>query len=354
MIIDELLQLGICLFLPISLYFNYLTYIKILEVKETSMIFEFALISSVLLILKYNNLEIIYTSVILLIPVIIALIKKKFIVVTFLLLIITYELSNNIYDVSFFMLIQTIIIFIIYLFLINTFLKIGTNIIDLSNIEKELAKEKELRSSISKLTHELKNPIAVCNGYLEMLNLEDKEKTKHYINIIREEINRSKIIIDEFSSFGKLKSITKEEIDLTMLLEETINLLKPLYKEHNASIVFKTKKEVYINADYNKLKQVIINILKNTIEARNENEKLIANIKLTENKKSILLTIEDNGLGMDKDTLSKVSNIFFTTKQNGTGLGLAFSKEVINLHQGTITIKSKLNIGTTISIILPK
>lgn len=354
MIIDELLQLGIFLFLPISLYFNYLTYIKILEVKETSMIFEFALISSVLLILKYNNLEIIYTSVILLIPVIIALIKKKFIVVTFLLLIITYELSNNIYDVSFFILIQTIIIFIIYLFLINTFLKIGTNIIDLSNIEKELAKEKELRSSISKLTHELKNPIAVCNGYLEMLNLEDKEKTKHYINIIREEINRSKIIIDEFSSFGKLKSITKEEIDLTMLLEETINLLKPLYKEHNASIVFKTKKEVYINADYNKLKQVIINILKNTIEARNENEKLIANIKLTENKKSILLTIEDNGLGMDKDTLSKVSNIFFTTKQNGTGLGLAFSKEVINLHQGTITIKSKLNIGTTISITLPK
>ena len=171
---------------------------------------------------------------------------------------------------------------------------------------------------------------------------------------LREEINRSKIIIDEFSSFGKLKTITKEEIDLTMLLEETINLLKPLYKEHNASIVFKTKKEVYINADYNKLKQVIINILKNTIEARNENEKLIANIKLTENKKSILLTIEDNGLGMDKDTLSKVSNIFFTTKQNGTGLGLAFSKEVINLHQGTITIKSKLNIGTTISITLPK
>ena len=57
---------------------------------------------------------------------------------------------------------------------------------------------------------------------------------------------------------------------------------------------------------------------------------------------------------MTKETLSKVSNIFFTTKQNGTGLGLAFSKEVINLHKGTIKIKSKLNIGTTISITLPK
>lgn len=354
MIIDELLELGICLFLPISLYFNYLTYIKILEVKETSMIFEFALISSVLLMLKYNNLEIIYTSVILLIPVIISLTKKKLIVAAFLLLIITQELSNTIYDVSITKLIQTIIMFIIYLFLINHFLKIGTNIIDLSNVEKELEKEKELRSSISKLTHELKNPIAVCNGYLEMLNLKDIEKAKHYINIIREEVNRSKTIIDEFSSFGKLKTINKEELDLTMLLEETVNILKPLYKEHDASIIFKTKKEVYINGDYNKLKQVLINILKNTIEARDENKKLIATIKLIENKKSVCLSIEDTGMGMTKETLSKVSNIFFTTKQNGTGLGLAFSKEVINLHKGTIKIKSKLNIGTTISITLPK
>ena len=98
-----------------------------------------------------------------------------------------------------------------------------------------------------------------------------------------------------------------------MLLEETVNILKPLYKEHDASIVFKTKKEVYINGDYNKLKQVLINILKNTIEARDENKKLIATIKLIENKKSVCLSIEDTGMGMTKETLSKVSNIFFTT-----------------------------------------
>lgn len=354
MIIDELLQLGICLFLPISLYFNYLTYLKVLELKETSMIFEFTLIISLLLMLKFNALEISCSLLILLIPALVSLIKKKYVLTSFLLLIIICIIPLEPQRVSFIELLQTFIVFLMYLFLINFFLKKGNNIIDLSDIEKELEKEKQLRSSISKLTHELKNPIAVCNGYLEMLNLSDLSKAKHYISIIKDEINRSKTIIDEFSSYGKLKSITKEELDLTMLIEETISLLKPLYKEYNASIVFKTKKEVYIKADYNKLKQVLINLLKNTIEARSEDKKLTATIKLTENKKSIELIITDTGMGMDKETLSKVSNVFFTTKQNGTGLGLAFSKEVINLHKGTIKIKSKLNIGTTITITLPK
>ena len=224
---------------------------------------------------------------------------------------------------------QLKLLLIIYLYLIIYFFKLGNNIIDLSKLQKELDREKLLRSSISKLTHELKNPIAVCNGYLEMIDINKKDKSKKYIDIITNEIKRSKTIIDEFSSFGKLKTINKEEIDITYLLEDTISLLKPLFKQNKSAIHLQTKEDIYIKADYNKLKQVFINLLKNTIEAKKENTPLDVKVTVNQNKQNVIIKIIDNGIGMDKETLNKVLDVFFTTKPNGTGIGLAFSKEVI-------------------------
>lgn len=354
MIIDKLLLLGICLFLPISIYFNYSTYVKSLELKENSIILELSIIISLLLMLKYDALNNIYSFIILLLPIIISIMRKKY-YVTILLIITLFVLKQNVeLNIKLSYILQTILILIIYLYLIIYFFKLGNNIIDLSKLQKELDREKLLRSSISKLTHELKNPIAVCNGYLEMIDINNKDKSKKYIDIITNEIKRSKTIIDEFSSFGKLKTINKEEIDITYLLEDTISLLKPLFKQNKSTIHLQAKEDIYIKADYNKLKQVFINLLKNTIEAKKENTPLDVKVTINQNKQNVIIKIIDNGIGMDKETLNKVLDVFFTTKPNGTGIGLAFSKEVIELHKGTINIKSKLNEGTEIKIVLPK
>lgn len=354
MIIDKLLLLGICLFLPISIYFNYSTYVKSLELKENSIILELSIIISLLLMLKYDALNNIYSFIILLLPIIISIMRKKY-YVTILLIITLFVLKQNVeINIKLSYILQTTLILIIYLYLIIYFFKLGNNIIDLSKLQKELDREKLLRSSISKLTHELKNPIAVCNGYLEMIDINNKDKSKKYIDIITNEIKRSKTIIDEFSSFGKLKTINKEEIDITYLLEDTISLLKPLFKQNKSTIHLQAKEDIYIKADYNKLKQVFINLLKNTIEAKKENTPLDVKVTINQNKQNVIIKIIDNGIGMDKETLNKVLDVFFTTKPNGTGIGLAFSKEVIELHKGTINIKSKLNEGTEIKIVLPK
>ena len=226
--------------------------------------------------------------------------------------------------------------------------------VNLEKLEKELKKEKELRASISKLTHELKNPIAVCKGYLEMIDLSDLKKTKKYITIITEEINRSKNIIEEFSDYGKLKKLNKEEIEVSVLLEDVVDILKPLFSINYAKLKVINKEELYIKADYNKLKQVLINLLKNALEAKRQARRLYVELELKENEKSIIIIIKDNGIGMSKDTLDKVYNIFYTTKEKGTGLGLTFCKEVIELHNGTIKIYSKEQIGTKVVIELPK
>lgn len=247
-----------------------------------------------------------------------------------------------------------ILLFIIFNLLIIILLRKGNQSIELSNLLHELEHEKLLRSSISKLTHELKNPIAVCQGYLEMIDEQDYKKTFKYLNIIKGEITRSKTIIDEFSSYGKLKSINSEEMDLSYLFEDIEELLEPIFKSNKAKLTIIKPEEVYLEGDYNKLKQVFINLLKNTIEAKQEEIPLEVVVTIKESKKKITIKVKDNGIGMSKETLAKVSEVFFTTKSNGTGLGLAYSKEVIELHQGTLKIQSKENQGTEISVLLPK
>lgn len=354
MIIEKLLLLGICLFLPISLYFNYSTYVKTLELKENAIILEFTLIISLLLMLKYDYSKDIYSLIIYLIPIIISIFKRNIKLSIILLIIIIFLNNIEFTIINYLLLFQTLFIASIYIYLILYLFKVNSTIIDLSKIQKELEREKLLRSSISKLTHELKNPIAVCNGYLEMLNINDKEKTEKYLEIITNEITRSKTIIDEFSSYGKLKEINQEELDITYLLEETVELLKPLFKQHKATIKLLIKEEIYIYGDYNKLKQVFINLLKNTIEAKKEQVPLEVLLNLKQTQNNVQIIIKDNGIGMSKEILSRVSEVFFTTKQNGTGIGLAFSKEVIELHKGSLQITSKKDHGTQITISLPK
>ena len=131
-------------------------------------------------------------------------------------------------------------------------------------------------------------------------------------------------------------------------------LVSIILLKNKSELVINIKNEIYIKGDYNKLKQVFINLLKNTLEAKKENVTLQTEVKIIESKNKVLIKVIDNGIGMTKETLAHVSEVFFTTKQNGTGIGLAFSKEVIELHQGTLSIKSKYNEGTSIIVQLPK
>lgn len=260
---------------------------------------------------------------------------------------------NNILRII--LLICLIIVVAFYNYLFFFYLKHRKKIIEQSINDKRIKKEKIISTSLSTLTHELKNPIAVCNGYLEMLNLDDKEKSKKYVSIIKSEMNRSLTVINDFSSYGKLKKLELEEIDLICLLDDTYQTLSTLFKENEATLLLQaTEEELYISADYNKLKQVLINLLKNTLEAKKEDHPLQVKILVKNLKYKVKIIIKDNGIGMDKNTLDHIYDLFYTTKTNGTGIGTAFSKEVINLHKGTIKYNSVLDKGTEVIINLPK
>ncbi len=235
---------------------------------------------------------------------------------------------------------------IVYLF------KLVEKVKNLNITIKSLEKDKNIKDALFKLTHEIKNPLAVCQGYLEMFDIKNEQKAIKCITIIKQEISRSLNIITDFMELGKIK-IVKEQIDLNLLLEDVYDCFKIISRTKDIKLLFEEdeNKEIYINGDYERLKQVLINMLKNSLEASNKDG--IIKLYSKVNKNNIKIIIEDNGIGMDEYTLSRVKEMFYTTKSSGTGLGVALSDEIIKAHSGELIYNSTLNKGTTVIIKLP-
>ena len=264
---------------------------------------------------------------------------------TFFQIIINQKISFEIISNS--LLLYTFSIFVIYLLeKTEDMLKLHKNI-------KEIENDKQIKSSLFKITHEIKNPIAVCKGYLDMYDESKIEDFKKHVPILKEEIDRTLILLEDFLSMNKLK-IKKDLLDINLLLEEVTNNMEMLFVTN--SINFKKNiedDEIYINGDYNRLTQVFINIFKNSIEAlENKNNKKIKLWTKTENNK-IKINIEDNGEGIPDSIIEKIKEPFYTTKVKGTGLGVSLSNEIINAHNGTLNYKSEEGKKTIVTVTLP-
>jgi len=401
--LDNVILNIILVLFPILVYFVYSCYAEVNNTKNKELAFELLIFSSLYLSLKYGN-NIDNTGLLLFsnIPILVSYLKRKdklavilslftmcycyfvfdvnmyyimikhvayfiifyicqkrriennkfiIIVATFQAFFLSFIYYFNLEEVGqFFDVFWLIIIFLItsifILYLFETINKLSSMFISI----KDLEKDKQIKNSLFKLTHEIKNPLAVCKGYLEMLNLENKEKSAKYIEIINQEIERSLLIMADFSELNKIK-INKELVDINLLTEDVCDSLNLLANSKNINLRFENKEEVYLNIDYNKIKQVLINIIKNSIEAINEQG--IIKIDTYKKKKYFYLEILDNGIGMDNDTLNRLTEMFFTTKKNGTGLGIALSNEIIKAHNGSIDYDSKIDCGTKVTIKLP-
>ena len=261
-----------------------------------------------------------------------------------------YYISNNQNIETIIKIIISLTVFyLIGILVINIISKIEETI-SLNQTLKELEKEKNLKNSLFKITHEVKNPIAVCKGYLSMIDYDNKEKSQKYNEIILSEIDRALDIMDNFSQYTKI-SIKKDIMDIYYLINDTIESLMPIFKTKSIKIEYKSVDEIYINGDYKRLKQVLINILKNSSEAI-KTQGLIK-ISIKQNKKTVTIEIKDNGCGISKENLEKIGDLFYSSKQKGCGIGVALSKEIISQHSGELIYKSEENKYTKVIIKLP-
>lgn len=256
-----------------------------------------------------------------------------------------YGINKIIEIFTYILIVYGLTFFSLYLF------KLASNISNLYLMVNKVNEENKLKNSLFKLTHEIKNPIAVCKGYLDMINLDDVVKSRKYVNIIKGEIDRSLNVIADFMEYSKIK-INKEEFDMVMLLDEVYESFEMLMKDKKINFVYDNSyDEIYMNGDYERLKQVFVNVIKNSIESIEDNGIIKMIVSVCGDK--VIIAISDNGIGMDKETLDNVYEMFYTTKRNGTGLGVALSNEIILAHNGTLKYESEVGNGTKCIINLP-
>ena len=213
-------------------------------------------------------------------------------------------------------------------------------------------KVKAIGEIAASVAHEVRNPLTSISGFMQIMNNDPANPYQTFTDIMYSEINRIDLIISEFLVLSKpnLKKSTKFFIEQT--LWDTIVMFEPEFRQR--SIICESYipvKTAMFNGNEDGMKQVFINLLKNACEAFDENG--VISVTLTRQADFVRIAIRDNGTGMDQETMDNLYKPFFTTKQDGTGLGMMISKKIIVDQGGTMNVTSAINEGTEMVIMLP-
>ncbi len=218
-----------------------------------------------------------------------------------------------------------------------------------------------------KLAHEIKNPLTPIQLIVDRLNSkfskfldnnEDKKSFDENLKTINKQIKQIESLVNEFSDFARMPKPIFKKYDLIKIINENISLMNEL--DSSINISFENKEEsLFIKCDAEQLNRIFINLLKNSIESINEKftkkphftKKIDIEIDVKDDYIEICIT--DNGAGFEDKDLTKVLKPYFTTKKNGSGLGLPIVNKIINDHNGTLKILPNLTEGI-IKITLPK
>lgn len=205
------------------------------------------------------------------------------------------------------------------------------------------------------IAHEIRNPLTTVKGFIQLLKPELKEMGKEqYANVAIEEINRADMIIGEFLNATKPSDRIRKKTSVNRLVKDVIMLYESESILRNINLVpLFGEVDYFYQLDSPRMKQVLVNLLKNAMEAIEVCENsLKREIKIATHAKpdGFSICIEDSGCGMAPSVLSQLFSPFYSTKSNGNGIGLNVCKKIIEDHNGTITVQSSIGHGSIFCI----
>lgn len=204
------------------------------------------------------------------------------------------------------------------------------------------------------VAHEVRNPLTAIRGYVQIIRQQTSLPVhQEYLSVVLKEIDSINRVIQQLLDFSRPRQSQWQQVLLNSLIEETLILVQTSGVQARIAFNFEQDKELpAIVADRELLKQVILNILINAVQAISTcGEIRIRTLSYSTTQQAVI--IEDNGCGIDIALQKKIFDPFFTTKASGTGLGLALSQRIINAHQGDIHVASMPGCGATFTLILP-
>ena len=242
----------------------------------------------------------------------------------------------------------------------NTILLIR-DLTDQKKMEEQMERKQRLTAMgelASGVAHEIRNPLNSISTIVQQLDKDftptnDVEEYHELSNIVYSEINRINQTVKDFLHFAKPESIKPEPFKLDILLKQLQKQYKGVLDNQNIRMELKQAWSGQVTWDLNKMKQVFINLIDNAKDAIDKNGTIKIDIlKLTDS--TIKIQIEDDGIGISDEYKSDIFNLYYTTKAKGTGIGLSIVQRIISEHKGSITINSKKDVGTIVSIVLPQ
>ena len=237
-------------------------------------------------------------------------------------------------------------------------------LVDAVNVmTKEITRVDQAKNEfISSISHELRTPLAAIKGWAETMQdmKDDTEVVEEGLAIVSKETDRLIILVNDLLDFSRLQAhrieLKKEEFSVSDLLENILDQFSVrCQREHIKMTLLSDNQESWVFADYNRLKQVLINVVDNAMKftvGRPQAEIRISSQILDD---QIIVIVEDNGSGISPDDLNRVKEKFYkgSSNKSGTGLGLSIASEIMELHGGKMLIDSTVNVGTKVVLVMP-
>ena len=281
---------------------------------------------------------------------------------------ITQDISRDMAEIGKFqlMLIATLVVLMGLLFMVlRQIVKKAESILERRQEEqKELQAQLELAERLAALgemvagvAHEIRNPLGIISSTAELLRkrLEQNEGNSRLAKIIEEEVNRLNQTVTEFLDFARPREPNLQSCDVESIIERGLEFLKPEIERHHISVSRHYDRNGHpFMVDPDLLYRAFLNILINAIQAMPKGGELTVTTAAGHQGKGIKIVFQDTGEGITAENAKKIFNPFFTTKDQGSGLGLSIVKGIIESHQGHISIESNFGRSAKVSIVLPE
>ncbi|TMV48435.1 PAS domain S-box protein [Paenibacillus mesophilus] len=219
--------------------------------------------------------------------------------------------------------------------------------LELLNNSEKLSVAGQLAAGIA---HEIRNPLTAIRGFHQLMQKNGPKK--EYFDILSSELSRIELILTELLVLAKPQQAKFANGDIVAIIYQVMALLETQAIMNNVRLLIRcTERSLFMMCDENQIKQVFINIIKNAIEAMPDGGDVIIEIKRAAER--LLVRVSDRGGGIPQHLLPRIGQPFYTTKEEGTGLGLMITNNIIENHKGTMKIESRIGAGTTFTIELP-